>query len=249
VAYKVNPKPGAPTLEPVARGVWCVRGGVPKRGMNVFLLEDDGGVTMFDAGIRDMRRPLGDICERMGGLKRTVLGHAHPDHRGTAPGLGAPVYCHPDERGYAEGDGGMSDWHPERLDWWGKWLPPVNRHLWDGGPVRVEGTVEEGDEVAGFEVVHLPGHSPGLIALWRAEDRLALVTDAFYLLDPQTTQAGKPRVAHAAFNLDTDQARESVRKLAALGPREAWPGHLGPLTGDVRGQLERAADGPVAGEG
>ena len=29
--------------------------------------------------------------------------------------------------------------------------------------------------------------------------------------------------------------------LAALDPAVCWPGHLGPLEGDVRAQLERAA--------
>ena len=47
---------------------------------------------------------------------------------------------------------------------------------------------------------------------------------------------------HAAFNLDTEQARASIRKLAAMEPAAAWAGHAQPLTGDVRGQLERAAD-------
>jgi hypothetical protein len=33
-----------------------------------------------------------------------------------------------------------------------------------------------------------------------------------------------------------------MRKLAALEPAAAWPGHAKPLTGDVRSQLERAAE-------
>jgi hypothetical protein len=45
-----------------------------------------------------------------------------------------------------------------------------------------------------------------------------------------------------AFNKDTELARASIRKLAALDPAAAWPGHADPLTGDVRAQLERAAD-------
>jgi hydroxyacylglutathione hydrolase len=114
--------------------------------------------------------------------------------------------------------------------------------MWDGDPVPISGMVAEGDDVAGFEVVHLPGHAPGLIGLWRAGDRLALTTDCFYTLDPQTGRRGHPRVPLAAFNRDSDQARASVRKLAALQPAVAWPGHAEPLTGDVRGQLERAAD-------
>jgi hydroxyacylglutathione hydrolase len=62
------------------------------------------------------------------------------------------------------------------------------------------------------------------------------------MLDPQTgLPKREPIVAHEAFNLDTDAARASMRKLAALDPAVCWPGHLGPLTGDVRGALERAA--------
>jgi hypothetical protein len=44
------------------------------------------------------------------------------------------------------------------------------------------------------------------------------------------------------YNFDTEQARASMRKIAALEPAAAWPGHAKPLTGDVRGALERAAD-------
>jgi hypothetical protein len=50
-------------------------------------------------------------------------------------------------------------------------------------------------------------------------------------------------VPHEAFNLDTEQARASIRKIAALDLAAAWPGHADPVVGDVRGQLERAAAG------
>ena len=32
--------------------------------------------------------------------------------------------------------------------------------------------------------------------------------------------------------------------MAALEPAVAWPGHAGALSGDVRGELERAAEAP-----
>ena len=44
------------------------------------------------------------------------------------------------------------------------------------------------------------------------------------------------------YNYDTEQARASIRKLAALEPAIVWPGHAKPVSGDVRSQLERAAD-------
>jgi glyoxylase-like metal-dependent hydrolase (beta-lactamase superfamily II) len=91
-------------------------------------------------------------------------------------------------------------------------------------------------------VVHLPGHAPGQIGLWREDDRLALVSDCFYTLD-MWGRSCPPHVPEQVYNYDTEQARASILKLAALEPAAAWPGHAKPVTGDVRGQLERAAAG------
>src|SRR5204863_813815 len=106
----------------------------------------------------------------------------------------------------------------------------THRFIWDGGPVRIADTVSEGDTVAGFEVIDLSGHAPGQIGLWRASDGVALVSDTVYL----TTMAGRPAPAHVpeeAYNLDTQRARESIRRLAALSPKIVGVGHLGPMTG------------------
>jgi hydroxyacylglutathione hydrolase len=229
-------------VETVADGVWLLRGGFPAKEMNVFLVRDGDGVLAFDAGIRQMTNAVAAAGAGLGGLTRVVLGHSHSDHRGTAPGLGVPVLCHRDERADAEGDGGAHYFDFARLSWFARPIYPHLLRMWDGGPVAIAQTLEEGDDVAGFEVVHIPGHAPGMIALWRASDRLALTTDGFYVIDPQTGRHGAPRVPHPAFNRDTEQARASIRKLAALHPASAWPGHAGPLTGDVAGALEHAAD-------
>ena len=225
----------------VAEGVWLVQG-QPGR-CNVFMIEDDGGVTMFDAGARTMTRAVASAGAKLGGIRRVILGHGHTDHRGTAPALGVPVLCHPDEVEDAEGSGGFRYWPADLAG-----LPPVARQLqrvlhryaWDGGPVKISGTVSEGDEVAGFRVVHLPGHAPGLIGLWRESDRLALSSDCFYTVDMWGRDCS-PRLPVATYNYDTEQARASLRKLAALEPAAAWPGHAKPATGDVRSQLESAA--------
>lgn len=227
--------------EQIADGVWLVRGGLPRKVMNVYLLEHDGGVVMFDAGVKAMTDALAAIGAQMGGIRRIVLGHGHADHRGAAAGLDAEVWCHPAERADAEGDGGAHYFDTSKLDAHGRLLLGRLLPVWDGGPVEIAGTVEEGEQVAGFEVVHLPGHAPGLIGLWRESDRLALVSDCFYTLDPQTGIPGDVRVPHEAFNESTETARESMRKLAALRPQAAWSGHAQPLTGDVASQLERAA--------
>ena len=233
--------------EAIAAGVWVLRGGLP-RAMNVYLIEDErGGVTVFDAGISQMAPAIRAAGVHLGGILRVVLGHADADHRGAAGRLGAPIYCHPLERSAAESRSPYRDyWNFNLLSKWAQPIYPKLLAAWDGGALEIEGTLEEGDEVAGFKVVHLPGHAPGLIGLFRADDRLALVSDCFYTLNPETGIHNEAHVPHPAFNYDTNQARESIRKLAALRPAVAWPGHAKPVSGDdIDLQLQRAASAAV----
>lgn len=230
--------------EEIADGVWVLRGGM-LRTMNVYLVRDEerGGVLVYDAGEKGMASSIVAAAARHGGISRVVLGHGDTDHRGAAPALRAyaDVLCHPDAVEQAEGSGGRDYWRPETL-------PPdvrllhgfSHRFVWDGGPVHIDGTVREGDRLAGFEVVDLPGHAPGLIGLWRERDRVALVSDCFYMTDMH----GKPQppsVPQEAYNLDTAQARRSIAKLAALRPHVVGPGHLGPLKGPEAVPLLEAA--------
>ena len=239
----------SPTVEPIADGVWRIRGGgPPKRTMNVYLLADGDGLTAYDAGIHGMAGAIKEAARQLGGeLRRCVLGHAHEDHRGSAPELGVPVLCHPDERRDAERELSWDDdrgLDPHKLDH--RVMTPLMKRmlkLWDGGPVKISDTISEGDEVAGFRVVATPGHAPGQISLWRESDRLALVSDTLYTLDSASlrTPYGPPRIPHPAWTPDRDAARDSILKIAALEPRSVWPGHAEPVTGDCRAQLEHAA--------
>src|SRR5205085_8184771 len=154
------------------------------------------------------------------------------EHRGAAPALAAPVFCHAAERAVALSPEWSRDyWALQKLDLHGRAVLRRLLPVWDGGAVAIAGTVQEGDEVAGFRVIDLPGHAPGLIGLFRESDRLALVSDCVYTLDPQTGRKGAARVAHPAFNFDTEQARDSIRKLADLNPSVAWSGHTAPGSG------------------
>ncbi len=232
--------------EAIAAGVWLVRGGVGRR-MNVYLIEDEGGVTVFDAGSRQMQHVIRAAAVRLGGIRRIVLSHADCDHRGGAAGLDAPLYCHPLERSAVASPSPYRDyWNLSLPSTWARPIYPRLLASWDGGALEVAGTVEEGDDVAGFRVLHLPGHAPGLISLYREEDGLALVSDLIYTVNPETGIGLDAQVPHPAFNLDTNQARESIRRLAAMRPKVVWSGHAKPVAGDdVELQLQRAASAAV----
>jgi len=233
-------------LERVADGVWLLRGDL-RGAMNIYFLEDGDGVVQFDAGTKAMRKAAAE-ARQLGGLKRVVLGHAHADHRGTAPYLGVPVQCHPDEVADAESPASIQPYMDLSLLPVApvRWLYPFLLRHWDGGPVKIDSTVSEGDEVAGFEVLHFPGHAPGLIGLWRESDGLAVVSDVVYLVDAARLKPlpeGEASIPHPAFGWDHAKAKESLRRLAALEPRVVATGHDRPLRGDnLRETLERAAD-------
>ncbi len=241
----------------IADGVWRLQGDL-KGGMNVyFLSEPDGGVTMFDAGTRSMTKNVARVAKSLGGLRRIVLGHADTDHRGSAAGLSSavPVLCHPDAKPYAERDEWPEYWDMDEIEWApSRFLyKHVLHRWWDGGGVPISDTVSEGDEICGFRVYDLPGHAPGLIGIFRDSDRLALVSDAIYMVDSihlkELPEDEAPTVPHPVWNQDTRQAAESVRKLAALEARAVWPGHAEAVEGDpaeVRARLEAAADRALA---
>jgi glyoxylase-like metal-dependent hydrolase (beta-lactamase superfamily II) len=236
-------------MERIADGVWLLRGDLGK-SMNVYFLEDGEEVVQFDAGTKAMTKAAQAGAEQLGGLTRVVLGHAHADHRGTAPSMGVPVHCHPDEVADAESDASIAPYFDlSQLPFAPvRWIYPTLLRRWDGGAVRVDATVTEGDEVAGFRVIHFPGHAPGLIGLWRESDRVAIVSDVIYLIDSavrlgRALPDGEASVPHPAWAWDHAKAKESVRKLAALEPAVVCPGHERPLHGEnLRETLERAAE-------
>jgi glyoxylase-like metal-dependent hydrolase (beta-lactamase superfamily II) len=234
-------------VERVADGVWLLRGDF-RSAMNVYFIEDGDGVVQFDAGTKGMRRKARAAAERLGGVKRVVLGHAHADHRGTAAAMGAPVFCHPDEVAHAESAAAIAPYFDlsQLPVAWVRRIYPFLLRRWDGGAVQIAGTVAEGDEVAGFRVLHFPGHAPGLIGLWRESDRVALVSDTVYLVDSgrlKPLPEGEASVPHPAWAWDHARAKESVRRLAALEPRVVGAGHEEPLRGEgLRQTLERAAE-------
>ena len=241
--------PLAPVTEQIAEGVWRHAGDL-RRGMNVYLIaeEDGSGVFAFDAGTKVMAKGIARAAAERGGLTRVVLGHSHVDHRGSAAKLGVPVFCHPDEVADATGDGGK---HYQPLKevpvTYSRWLYRIVFPIWDGGPVEIAGTVSEGERLGGFEVVHFPGHAPGMIGLWRESDRLCICSDTVYLTDSTRPLGHHPGIypPHPVFDQDADAALASVRKMAALEPEVVAPGHMEPLRGeraDLKARLERAAD-------
>jgi hydroxyacylglutathione hydrolase len=201
-------------LHQLAPGLALARGG-PGRSLNVYLLGD----IVVDSGVRWSRRRLArQLAGRQ--LSAHVLTHAHFDHAGCSAWLchafGLPLWC---------GAGDAAAITSGRVDTHGSpWVNRLQRTLAPVTAHPVTRALREGDVVAGFEVLEVPGHSPGALAFWREGDRVLVCGDvvANFGLRP-----ARPRLvlAPAALSSDYQQNLRSARRLAELRPRLACFGH------------------------
>jgi glyoxylase-like metal-dependent hydrolase (beta-lactamase superfamily II) len=215
-------------LKNMAPGVWRLKE-APRPLINVYLAED----VLIDAGRRwDKRRIFAELEGRE--ISMLALTHVHPDHQGCAKAVcearGVPLACHEDDVDAMEGR------RPVAAT--GKIVAKIFARMWEGPPHEVDRVLREGDEVAGFRVVHAPGHAPGQVIFFRDSDRVAICGDVIRNITYVTLRA---RLAEPPADLTPDPAenRRSIRKLAELEPSLILPGH-GPAVTDI-GAFERFA--------
>jgi glyoxylase-like metal-dependent hydrolase (beta-lactamase superfamily II) len=201
----------------IADGVWQL-GGFPRNLINAYLVED----VLIDCKTRWAKRSM---LKQLDGrpLSLVALTHCHPDHQGTARAVcakfGVPLACH--ERDVAAMEGRVP-------------MRPSNRpvrlaaRFWAGPPYRVGRVLRAGDEVAGFRVVHAPGHTEGHVVYFRESDRVAIVGDVLANIHFVSGEVGL-RVPPARFCVDPEENIRSVRALAQLKPSLVCFGHGPPL--------------------
>jgi hydroxyacylglutathione hydrolase len=210
-------------LRQLAPGVWRLKE-LPTPVINIYLAED----VLIDAGRTwDRRRVFAEIEGHE--ISMLALTHAHPDHQGVAKDVcevrGVPLACHADDVEAMEGKRPVQEAATSN---------PVNRvvrALWEGPPYKVERVLREGDEVAGFRVVHAPGHARGEVIFFREGDRVAICGDVIRNMSYAT---GLPGIKEPPeiFTYDMAENRRSIRKLAELNPSLILPGH-GPAVSDI----------------
>jgi glyoxylase-like metal-dependent hydrolase (beta-lactamase superfamily II) len=201
----------------IATGVWQLAG-FPRDFFNVYLVED----VVIDAATRWARRRL--LRQLEGRPVRLVaLTHCHPDHQGSARALcthfGVPLACHAADVPVMEGRAPML---PDNT------LLRLARRLWAGPAYPVGRVLREGDEVAGFRVIHAPGHTPGHVLFFREIDRVCLAGDVLANISFVTRRPGL-REPPALFSVDAAMNRRSVQILRSLKPNIVCFGHGPPL--------------------
>jgi hydroxyacylglutathione hydrolase len=210
-------------LKNLAPGVWRLKQ-LPAPSINIYLAED----VLIDAGSRwDKRRIFSELEGRE--ISMLALTHVHPDHQGVAKDVcearDVPLACHVDDVEAMEGKRPMQEAAAGSL------VNKLIRAIWQGPPHRVDNVLEEGDEVAGFRVVHAPGHARGEVIFFRDQDRVAICGDVIRNMSYAT---GLPGIKEPppVFTYDMAENRRSIRRLADLDPSLILPGH-GPAVTDI----------------
>jgi hydroxyacylglutathione hydrolase len=195
--------------------------GFPPNAINVYLVGD----VLIDAATRQgEKRIMRQITGRT--VNAHALTHAHPDHQGASHAicerLDIPLWCGQADVPAMETPGGIKNTQAPG------WLNRLQERYWTGPPHPVARALKEGDEVAGFEVLEVPGHSAGHVAYWRESDRVLILGD---VLNNMNVMTGVPGLHEppTIFTPDPVRNRASARRLAALKPSLVCFGHGAPL--------------------
>ena len=240
-------------LDDVAPGVKGVR----ILFVNVYALSGPEGWTLIDTGIPLSAGKIKGWAEGHFGKgtkpNAIILTHGHFDHVGAIKTLledwDVPVYAHPDEFPYLTGH----QKYPPPDPGAGGGLMAVMSPLFPRTSADLSGRVQplpaDGSvpTTPGWRYLHTPGHAAGHISLYRDEDKVLVVGDAFCTTKQESFLAvakQKPELhgPPAYYTPDWDAARASVQLLAELRPRTIAPSHGLPMSGDeVPDQLQRLA--------
>lgn len=226
--------PAQPSL--IFPGVYRVKSSI----VNLYLIEDDDRLTLIDTGYAGIDSVILEAARHLGkSIAQIVITHAHADHAGSLAALrrqiDAPVYAHPLEAPSIRGDAPLPTFSPTPAP-----LYRLLTRLFSGqqpqtiDPAPVDHLIEDGDRLpfgGGLRVIHTPGHTPGHIALLLERDGGLL-----FAADACVNLLG---LGHSIVQHDFEQAKASLRKLAALSPAAICFGHGVPLTKNAAERFRR----------
>lgn len=223
------------TMKRVIEGVHVV----PLGNANAYLIEGQDGLTLIDAGFPNKEaavfeaiRALGHTHDR---LRHLILTHGHPDHIGSAAAIvretGARTYMHPLDIPLAETGGPFRPMTPAP----GILRKILCRVLYDPDermvPFAIDEPLIDGQTLpiaGGIDVIHVPGHCAGQVALLWRPGRMLFAADVFM----NVTGPGDP----LGFE-NKDDGRASQEKLAGLSFDAVGFGHGSVITADAMARL------------
>jgi glyoxylase-like metal-dependent hydrolase (beta-lactamase superfamily II) len=210
-----------------------------------YLVVTDEGITVVDAGLpghwSDLQRELKVLGKTTADIRGVILTHGDSDHLGFAERLrrehGVPVYVGAADAARARG----TEKPPKTTFGKSRPLPVLGffgyalrkggfrtRYL---GGARAVTDGETLDLPGAPQIIGMPGHSPGSIAVYVPVADAVLVGDA---LTTRHVLTGVVGPQPAPFTDEPELALQSLDNIAGLDAHWLLPGHGGPWHGDLR---------------
>ncbi|EHS54980.1 MBL fold metallo-hydrolase [Paenibacillus sp. Aloe-11] len=206
--------------------------------VNCYLVEENDGFTLIDAGLPYSAKGIEQAAARMGKpIIRIVFTHAHEDHVGALDRLkvrnpDAQVFVSRRDARLLRGDVSLEAGEPDT---------PIRGSVPKGILTRPDVLLEDGDHVGSLLAISAPGHTPGSMAFLDMRTRALIAGDAFQVRGGVAVSGRlKPLFPFPALaTWNKDRSLESAKKLAHLKPSLLAVGH-GNMLQYPQTQLERA---------
>ncbi|GAK51759.1 hypothetical protein U14_03004 [Candidatus Moduliflexus flocculans] len=203
-----------------------------------FLLVSPKGLTLIDTGVPGKINTLIAEIEAtqhtLAEVKQIVLTHCHTDHVGNVAEIvkrtQAKVIAHRDDVPYILQQQTLPALSPLKKLIFGLVDRVVKTHI-----ARVDMPVADGetiDALGGLRVIHVPGHTPGSMALYQSERKIMFFGDTMF------NERGL-KVSPKIFNVDTAKVKDAAHKLAAHDIEIACFGHGEPFTENAREKIRQ----------
>jgi hydroxyacylglutathione hydrolase len=210
----------------------------------VYILVEESRVVVVDAAMPGRAQAVWRHLDSIGLPPRDVdeiwLTHGDIDHMGSVAALkersGARIVAHAADVELVEGKAQrelgplpLTETFQTVFNWA---IKRVLRYQ----PTEVDQVVEDGDDLGGWRVIHVPGHTPGSVCFYQPERRLIVVGDA---INYKRGHLGAPPLIVAP---DMIQAHASIRRIAELDFEVCCFGHGPPLVEQAQQRVRAFAN-------